>query len=156
MKLSDGVVASSFANKSKVFIDPMKLLPLSRFTQTQTRGGARGLTSPMSLTLKEGLQSAALVGSLVVAVVVRRVVVCHSSIFLITTGGFRGGSGGGFRGASGGGFRGGSGGGFRGASGGGFRGLALLACLTFRPRSGSVNSFNVIFDTLLIHCCFFV
>ncbi|KAK8807624.1 hypothetical protein JH06_1014 [Blastocystis sp. subtype 4] len=46
MKCDEGVKPSSFKSGDKVYINPMKLLPLSRFTETQKpaggRGGARG------------------------------------------------------------------------------------------------------------------
>jgi rRNA 2'-O-methyltransferase fibrillarin len=39
VKLNEGIVASSFKADHKVFIDPAKLLPLSRFLGTPSRGG---------------------------------------------------------------------------------------------------------------------
>ncbi|KAK8825193.1 small nucleolar RNP protein [Blastocystis sp. ATCC 50177/Nand II] len=43
MKCDEGVKASSFKKGDKVYINPMKLLPLSRFTETpKPSGGARG------------------------------------------------------------------------------------------------------------------
>ncbi len=46
VKLNDDVKASSFKENQKVYIDPMKLLPLDRFLQPASgqrgRGGGRG------------------------------------------------------------------------------------------------------------------
>ena len=42
VKLSDNMNASSFKKAQKFFIDPYKLLPLSRFVGEGARGGGRG------------------------------------------------------------------------------------------------------------------
>lgn len=115
VKLSDQMKASSFKKLDKLFIDPQKLIPLTRFLQPQSggrggggRGGARGGARGGG-GFRGGAGGAPRGGS---------------------RGGFGGGRGGGFGdargGARGGGFggaRGGSRGGFGGGrGGGGFRG----------------------------------
>lgn len=95
IKMSDGVVATSYSDGDKFFIDPAKLLPLERFLPSSkggpkpSRGGGRGRGRGRSSFGGRG-------------------------------GGF-GGRGGGFGGGRGGGFGGGRGGGF-GGRGGGFGG----------------------------------
>lgn len=42
VKLNDDVKASSFKENQKVYIDPMKLLPLERFLQPATNQRGRG------------------------------------------------------------------------------------------------------------------
>merc|ERR1739848_187671 len=42
VKLSEGMTSTSFKKLQKFFIDPYKLLPMTRFTQPQGRGGGRG------------------------------------------------------------------------------------------------------------------
>ncbi|KAL7637878.1 UNVERIFIED_CONTAM: hypothetical protein RMT77_011490 [Armadillidium vulgare] len=42
VKLDQGVKAASFSSGTKLFIDPYKLLPLSRFLDNGGRGGGRG------------------------------------------------------------------------------------------------------------------
>lgn len=43
IKMQDGVVATSYANGDKFYIDPMKLLPLDRFLPKPT-GSSAGIT----------------------------------------------------------------------------------------------------------------
>merc|ERR1712066_1152774 len=42
VKMDDNVKAKNMKANTKVFIDPLKLLPLSRFTSPQKSGGGRG------------------------------------------------------------------------------------------------------------------
>ena len=42
VKCEAGVVATSFKAGDKVYVDPFKLLPLSRFTNPPPSGGGRG------------------------------------------------------------------------------------------------------------------
>merc|ERR1719468_665791 len=107
VKLSDQVKAASFKKLDKLFIDPQKLIPLSRFLPQPGakrgggggRGGARGGTRGGGFGGRGGARGGGFGGR---------------------GGSFGGGRGGGFGGARGGGFRGGSrgGGGFRGGRGG--------------------------------------
>ena len=55
--LSEGIVASSFKKEQKVYIDPLKLLPLSRFlpqakgsVTKPARGGSFGRGAPRGWT----------------------------------------------------------------------------------------------------------
>ena len=98
VKLSEGMTAASFKKLQKFFIDPYKLLPMTRFTQPNAKRGGRGGRGGGRGGRGGGGGFRG-----------------------------RGGGGGGFRGrgGGGGGFRGrGGGGGFRGrgGGGGGFRG----------------------------------
>ncbi|KAJ1332092.1 hypothetical protein BSLG_003292 [Batrachochytrium salamandrivorans] len=126
IKLQDGVVATSFKPKDKVYIAPDKLLPLDRFLPkpkpaggkvskplgrqgaVEKRGGGRGGFSGgrgggFSGGRGGGGRGGGFSGG--------------------RGGGFGGGGrGGGFSGGRGGGFSGGRGGGFSGGRGGGFRG----------------------------------
>ena len=43
IKMQDGVVATSYANGDKFYIDPMKLLPLDRFLP-KPKGSSAGIT----------------------------------------------------------------------------------------------------------------
>jgi len=42
IKMQEGVVATSYKEGDKFHIDPMKLLPLERFTGGDEKGGGRG------------------------------------------------------------------------------------------------------------------
>lgn len=92
VKLSEGMVASSFALSTKIYIDPAKLLPLARFLPAPKGPGG---------VAKRGGRGGSFGGG---------------------RGGFGGGRGGSFGGGRGGGFSGGRGGGSGGFGGGGFRG----------------------------------
>eukprot|EP00762_Andalucia_godoyi_P005038 ANDGO_01393.mRNA.1 H/ACA ribonucleoprotein complex subunit 1 len=110
IKASEGVVASSFKEGTKIFISSDKLLPMERFIpkpksladQNQPKRGGRGGAGRGGRGGGFGGRGAPRGGR----------------------GGFgdRGGRGGGFGGGRGGGFGGGRGGGFGGGRGGGFRG----------------------------------
>ncbi|KAL3160131.1 hypothetical protein ABBQ32_010905 [Trebouxia sp. C0010 RCD-2024] len=100
IKMQDGVVATSYANGDKFYIDPMKLLPLDRFLP-KPKGSSAGITKGGRGGARGGRGSRG------------------------GRGGFGGGFGGrgGGRGGDRGGFRGGrGGGGFRGGARGGGRG----------------------------------
>ncbi|KAL0027087.1 hypothetical protein WJX79_004600 [Trebouxia sp. C0005] len=96
IKMQDGVVATSYANGDKFYIDPMKLLPLDRFLP-KPKGSSAGITKGGRGGARGGRGSRGGRGG------------------FAGRGGGRGGDRGGFRGGRGG------GGGFRGG-GGSFRG----------------------------------
>lgn len=50
IKMQDGVVATSYANGDKFYIDPMKLLPLDRFLP-KPKGSSAGITKGESFVL---------------------------------------------------------------------------------------------------------